>query len=382
MRRKFVLGGLVLALATTALALAGGSAARSEQDPFKVAFIYPGPHNDGGWSQSHDRGRLAIEKALGNKVETTYKENIFSNAQVPQVVAGLVREGYDMIFGCSFGMFENGVNGQLYSRYPDVLFEQATGLQIKKNQSEYFGAGEDTIYLSGMAAGAASKKGLIGYIVPFPIPGPLMRSAWTAVLASEGDGGREEPDRSRCGRARAERRQPGGGRRRGGEEGPLGRLRLRRAQVGADAVADGGDVQLGPVLREACQGGHQRNLEVRVLLRDDQGRIHQPRAVRPEGHGEDEGGDRRETEGHRRGQVQRLHRPHPRSEGQDRGAGRKDAQDPPGSLLDAVAREGRHREGLDGRASGLVRRSDPAAERPASGNLRERNPHSRIPFCA
>jgi len=170
MRRKFVVGGLVLALAVTALALAGGGAARSEQEPFKVAFIYPGPHNDGGWSQSHDRGRLAIEKALGNKVETTYKENIFSNAQVPQVVAGLVREGYDMIFGASFGMFENGVNGQLYKKYPDVLFEQATGLQIKKNQSEYFGAGEDTIYLSGMAAGAATKKGLIGYIVPFGIP--------------------------------------------------------------------------------------------------------------------------------------------------------------------------------------------------------------------
>ena len=75
-----------------------------------------------------------------------------------------------MIFGCSFGMFENGVNGQLYKKYPDVLFEQATGLQIKKNQSEYFGAGEDTIYLSGMAAGAATKKGLIGYIVPFGIP--------------------------------------------------------------------------------------------------------------------------------------------------------------------------------------------------------------------
>jgi basic membrane protein A len=85
-------------------------------------------------------------------------------------VAGLVRDGYKMIFGCSFGNFENGVNGQLYWKYPDVLFEQATGTQIKKNQSEYFGAGEDTIYLSGMAAGAASKKGLIGYIVPFGIP--------------------------------------------------------------------------------------------------------------------------------------------------------------------------------------------------------------------
>ena len=156
MRKKFVLGGLVLALAVTALALAGGGAARSEQEPFKVAFIYPGPHDDGGWSQAHDKGRLAIEKALGSKVETTYKENIFSSAQVPQVVASLARDGYDMIFGCSFGFFELGVNGQLYKKYPDILFEQATGTQIKKNQSEYFGAGEDTIYLSGMAAGAAS----------------------------------------------------------------------------------------------------------------------------------------------------------------------------------------------------------------------------------
>ena len=105
MRRTWVVSGLVLALAAVGLTLAGGGAARPEQEPFKVAFIYPGPHDDGGWSQAHDRGRLAIEKALGSKVETTYKENIFSSAQVPQVVAGLAREGYDMIFGCSFGFF-------------------------------------------------------------------------------------------------------------------------------------------------------------------------------------------------------------------------------------------------------------------------------------
>ena len=65
-----------------------------------------------------------------------------------------------MIVGCSFGMFENGVNGQLYKKYPDVLFEQATGTQIKKNQSEYFGAGEDTIYLSGWRRGPRARRGL------------------------------------------------------------------------------------------------------------------------------------------------------------------------------------------------------------------------------
>ena len=67
-----------------------------------------------------------VQKALGDKVQTTYKENVFSNASVPQIVAGLVRDGYNMIFATSFGMFELGVNGQLQAKYPKVFFEQAT----------------------------------------------------------------------------------------------------------------------------------------------------------------------------------------------------------------------------------------------------------------
>src|SRR5262249_28983237 len=115
---------------------------------------------------------------------TTYKENVFSNASVPQIVAGLVRDGYKMIFGTSFGMFELGVNGQLWQKYPNVLFEQATGLQVEKNQAEYFGAAEDTIYLSGMAAGAATKKGVIGYVVPYGIP-EVVRHANAFALGAQ-----------------------------------------------------------------------------------------------------------------------------------------------------------------------------------------------------
>ncbi len=169
-KRRALFLGVVVLLAVSALALAASVAARPNAGPFKVAFIYPGPHNDGGWSQAHDAGRLYVQKMLGSKVQTTYKENVFSNASVPQIVAGLVRDGYQMIFATSFGMIELGVNGQLWKKYPKVLFEQATGQQIEKNQSEYFGAAEDTIYLSGMAAGAATKKGVVGYVVPFGIP--------------------------------------------------------------------------------------------------------------------------------------------------------------------------------------------------------------------
>ena len=132
--RKYVLGALVACLVIVASALAGLAAAKpgKKEAAFKVAWIYPGPHNDGGWSQAHDAGRLAVQKALGSKVQTTYKENVFSNASVPQIVAGLVRDGYKMIFGTSFGMFELGVNGQLADKYPNVLFEQATGTQLEE----------------------------------------------------------------------------------------------------------------------------------------------------------------------------------------------------------------------------------------------------------
>src|SRR3954471_17934060 len=170
--RRFMLGALlaclVMAAALTAT-LASAKPSRSTK-AFKVAWIYPGPYNDGGWSSAHDAGRKYAEKVLGSKIQTTYKDKVFSNASVPQIVAGLARDGYQMIFGTSFGQFELGVNGQLYAKYPKIKFEQATGTQIKPNQSEYFGAAEDTIYLSGMAAGAATKKGVIGYIVPFGIP--------------------------------------------------------------------------------------------------------------------------------------------------------------------------------------------------------------------
>ena len=165
-RKRLIPAGLVLAIAAVAaLAVAATGSARHDA-AYKVAWIYVGPHNDHGWSQAHDAGRQYVQKMLGNKVQTTFKENIANGPQLQQTVASLVQQGYKMIFGTSFGFFSK----QLAAKYPDVLFEQATGTDTAKNLAEYFGAAEDTIYLSGMAAGAASKNGQLGYVVPFPIP--------------------------------------------------------------------------------------------------------------------------------------------------------------------------------------------------------------------
>jgi basic membrane protein A len=178
MQKKLGAVGVLVALAAAAVVLAvgigSGSAAKSSA--YKVAWIYPGPHNDHGWSQAHDDGRKYVVKALGGKIQTTYKENIATGPQLEQTVASLVQQGYKMIFGTSYGYFSK----QLAAKYPKVLFEQATMIDTSKNLAQYFGAGEDTIYLSGMAAGAATKKGVLGYVVPFPTPEVIRHAnAWT-----------------------------------------------------------------------------------------------------------------------------------------------------------------------------------------------------------
>src|SRR3954468_12194662 len=167
-KKKLALAAILVVIAAVAVMLAVSAAPGSAKPnaTFKAAWIYVGPHNDAGWSQAHDDGRLAVQKALGSKVQTTYKENIAPGPQLQQTVASLVQQGYKMIFGTSYGFFDK----KLAAKYPDVKFEQATGTETAKNLSEYFGAGEDTIFLSGMAAGAASKSGKLGLVVAFPIP--------------------------------------------------------------------------------------------------------------------------------------------------------------------------------------------------------------------
>jgi basic membrane protein A and related proteins len=166
-KRKLGLAALLLAcIAASALAITASKGSAKSNAAFKVAWIYVGPHNDHGWSEAHDKGRLYVQKQLGSKVQTTYKENIAVGAQLQQTVASLVNDGYKMIFGTSYGYFDK----KLAAQYPQVYFEQATGTDRAKNLAEYFGAAEDTVFLSGMAAGAATKKGNIGFVVAYPIP--------------------------------------------------------------------------------------------------------------------------------------------------------------------------------------------------------------------
>src|SRR5438270_8977105 len=183
-KRKLALAAPLLTLAAVAVAFGIGASSGSaaHRAVFKAAWIYVGPHNDGGWSQAHDQGRLAVQKALGSKVQTTYKENVPEGPQVCQTIESLIRDGNKIIFATSFG-FQTCMASEA-KKHPDVYFEQATGTLQSKNMAEYFGAGEEPIYLSGMTAGAATKKGVIGLVVAYPIP-EVIRHANAFALGAQ-----------------------------------------------------------------------------------------------------------------------------------------------------------------------------------------------------
>src|SRR6476646_1282742 len=155
-----------LTLATAALLALGTQAVAQEK--LKVGYIYVGPIGDFGWSYQHDLGRQAVVKALGDKVETTYLENVSEGPDAERSIEQLARSGHKLIFTTSFGFMDATV--KVAKKYPNLFFEHATGYKRDKNLATYSGRFYEGRYIQGLIAATMSKSGTLGYIGSFPIP--------------------------------------------------------------------------------------------------------------------------------------------------------------------------------------------------------------------
>ncbi len=157
----------LLALAT-GLLLAGSVSAANAADKLKVGFIYLGPVGDLGWTYQHDLGRQALVKELGDKIETTYLENVPEGPDAERSIEQLVRAGNKLIFTTSFGYMEPTL--KVAKKYPNVHFEHATGYKRAPNMATYSARWYQGRYIQGLIAAKMSKSGVLGYIGSFPIP--------------------------------------------------------------------------------------------------------------------------------------------------------------------------------------------------------------------
>jgi simple sugar transport system substrate-binding protein len=159
MKIKSILAGVLLAL--------GLGTAASAAD-VKVGFVYVGPIGDGGWTYEHEKGRLAVEKHFGDRVETIYQESVPEGADSERVMTTMAMQGADLIFTTSFGYMDPTIN--VAKKFPNVKFEHATGYKRSDNVSTYSARFYEGRAIQGHIAGKMTKTNKIGYIASFPIP--------------------------------------------------------------------------------------------------------------------------------------------------------------------------------------------------------------------
>jgi basic membrane protein A len=132
----------------------------------KVGFIYVSPVGDAGWSYAHDQGRLAVENLDG--ITTSFVEAVPEGPDSERVILNMARKNYDIIFATSYGYMDSML--KVANKFPKTIFMHCSGYKLSENMGNYFGRMYQSRYLSGLVAGAMSKKGILGYVAAFPIP--------------------------------------------------------------------------------------------------------------------------------------------------------------------------------------------------------------------
>src|SRR5260221_225032 len=124
--------------------------------------------DDGGWTYAHDVGRKAVEKKFGDKVQTSFVENVPEGADAERVIRELAAKGNKIVFTTSFGYMEQTL--KVAKQFPKVEFYHATGFKSAPNVTIYNSRMYEPAYLAGIIAGHVSKKGVLGFVASFPIP--------------------------------------------------------------------------------------------------------------------------------------------------------------------------------------------------------------------
>ena len=144
------------------------SAPAPKPEPLKIAFAYVGPVGDGGWTFAHDNGRKALEKEFGDKIKTSFVENVPEAADAERVFRDMVSQGNKLIFGATFGYMEPML--KVAADNKDVKFEHATGYKQGENMRTYDSRTYEGAYMAGVIAGKMTKTHTLGVVASVPIP--------------------------------------------------------------------------------------------------------------------------------------------------------------------------------------------------------------------
>jgi basic membrane protein A and related proteins len=166
-RRRLI--GTFGTVTVAAILPASGRLTLAQDEKLKVGFVYVGPVTDDGWTYEHEQGRLAVNAAYPDTVETAYQENVPETpSDAERVIRDFAQKGYKLIFTTSFGYMDPTIN--VAQDFPETIFIHISGYKTAENVGTGFAKIEEPRFVSGLIAGKMTKSNKLGYVAAFPIP--------------------------------------------------------------------------------------------------------------------------------------------------------------------------------------------------------------------
>ena len=129
----------------------------------RIVFAYGPGRTETNWLGSHERGRLAVEAALGDRVKTSYIDGL-----TDENTYGLLAEkaaSADLLFVTSPGNMNPILRFTL--EHPQCLTLVYAPVQDDHRLTTYFGRYYEAVFLCGVAAGLFTSSRRVGYVTPY-----------------------------------------------------------------------------------------------------------------------------------------------------------------------------------------------------------------------
>ncbi len=161
-------GGTTLS-ACSSSSTSGAASAGASTPAITVGFIMVGSRSDEGYNQAVYDGSQAVAKK-DPSVKVLTADNIPENNSVVQTMQSMVNAGAKLIFASSYGYFSYA---EAFAKAnPNVVVVHQGGFltgTFPPNFGTYWGQAFEPVSLGGMAAGAATVSGKLGFVYAFPI---------------------------------------------------------------------------------------------------------------------------------------------------------------------------------------------------------------------
>ncbi len=174
-RPRRLLPALLAAAAGAAVACGGGG----QREGFRVALVTPGSIADAAWNAGAYAGLGQVRDSLGAVVSHVEAR---TPAEQEEALRTYAAEGYAVVFGHGFEF--QGAAERVAADHPNTVFIITSGERVRGNVAPLVFRLHEASRLAGLAAGALTRTGVIGFVGGIELP-PIREAyeAWAAGAA-------------------------------------------------------------------------------------------------------------------------------------------------------------------------------------------------------